>query len=382
MKPLVPPYIERVKPYAPGKPVEELQRELGLEDIIKLASNENPLGTSSKVREAVKKTAARLHIYPDGAAWELKDAICQFHGVQMDEVATGAGSDELLMLAIDTFINPAETPAPQGVVSEYSFSSYPISLLGHGADVVVAPSLPGFQVDIDQMIAACGESTRLLFLANPNNPTGTYVGRAGLEKLLKGVPAHVIVVIDEAYHDYIHAEDYATALKLRDLRERLIITRTFSKCYGLAGLRVGYAISSPEIIDALNRIRKPFNVSLVAQEAAVAALRDREFVAESVRVNDAGRAQYERAFAEMAALGVEWVPSQTNFLLVKLPLAGKEVYDAMLRRGVILRPMDGYGLPNHLRISIGTEAENARCLRELEQVLIKMTEQDKAEIQR
>jgi histidinol-phosphate aminotransferase len=183
------------------------------------------------------------------------------------------------------------------------------------------------------------------------------------------VPEHVVVIVDEAYHDYIQADDYATALDLRDERERLIVTRTFSKCYGLAGLRVGYAISSPEIIDVLNRIRKPFNVSLVAQEAAIAALADRDFVAESVRVNNEGRAQLEAGFASMKNLGVDWIPSQTNFMLVKMPVPGKVVYDAMLRRGVILRPMDGYGLPNYLRISIGTQAENARCLRELADVL-------------
>lgn len=369
MKPLVAPYIEKVKPYAPGKPIEELQRELGLTDIIKLASNENPLGTSEKVREAVRAALGQLHLYPDGAAYRLKEAICRFHGVEMAEVATGAGSDELLMLAIDTFIDPAATPQQEGVVTEYSFSSYPISLLGHGARVVRVPERDGFQVDVDALIAACGPATKMLFLANPNNPTGTYVAGAGLKRLLSEVPEHVIVVVDEAYHDYIRAQDYVSALELRALRERLIITRTLSKVYGLAGLRVGYAVSTPQIIDALNRIRKPFNVSLVAQAAAVAALEDREFVAESVRVNDAGRAQYEQAFAQMKPLGVEWVPSQTNFLLVKLPVAGKAVYEAMLRRGVILRPMDGYGLPNYLRISIGTQAENARCLAGLTEVL-------------
>lgn len=369
MKPLVAPYIMQVKPYVAGKPIEELQRELGIDDIIKLASNENPLGTSEKVREVVRRAAERLHLYPDGAAYELKRAICEFHGVEMAEVATGAGSDELLMLAIDTFIDAGATPPDQGVVAEYSFGSYPISLIGHGAEVVTVPGLDGFQVDVDAMIAACGDATKLLFLANPNNPTGTYVAADDLRRLLAGVPAHVVVVVDEAYHDYIQAKDYLSAMELRGLRERLIVTRTFSKCYGLGGLRVGYAVSSPEVIDVMNRIRKPFNVSLVAQEAAVAALADRAFVAESVRVNNQGRLQYEKAFEAMKHLGIEWVPSQTNFLLVKLPVAARAVYEAMLRRGVILRPMDGYGLPNYLRISIGTQAENERCLRELEDVV-------------
>jgi histidinol-phosphate aminotransferase len=365
MRPLVEPYINDVKTYVPGKPIEELQRELGLSDIIKLASNENPLGTSEKVRDAVRTAAERLHIYPDGAAYNLKQAICKFHGVEMNEVATGAGSDELLMLSIDTFI----TPGDRGVVCQYGFGSYPISLAGHGAEVVSVPVLDGFRPDVQGLVAACDDDTKMLFLANPNNPTGTYVAEDKLCYLLENVPEHVVVVIDEAYHDYIEADDYTTALELRALRDRLIVTRTFSKCYGLAGLRVGYAISTPEIIDCVNRIRKPFNVSLVAQKAAVAALADREFVARSVDVNEKGRAQFEEGFETLATFGVDWIPSQTNFLLAEMPVPGQTIYEAMLRRGVILRPMAGYGLPNYLRISIGTEAENTRCLTQLTDVL-------------
>ncbi|MFP4598425.1 MAG: histidinol-phosphate transaminase [Persicimonas sp.] len=365
MKPLVPDYKKAVKTYVPGKPIEELRRELGIDDIIKLASNENPLGTSEKVREVVREAAERLHIYPDGAAFKLKQAIAEFHGVEIAEIATGAGSDELLMLAIDTFISPGD----KGVVTEYSFGSYPISLVGHGADVVTVPVRDGFLPDAEKLAEACDDDTKMLFLANPNNPTGTYVGEQGLRHLLSEVPEHVVVVIDEAYHDYIQADDYKTALELRDLRERLIVTRTFSKCYGLAGLRVGYAISTPEIIDCINRIRKPFNVNLVAQEAARAALADRDFVARSVEVNENGRAQLEAGLRELARFGVDWTPSQTNFLLVSMPVVGQKIYEAMLRRGVILRPMAGYGLPNHLRISIGTQAQNARCLEELADIL-------------
>ena len=372
MKPLVQPFIDDVKTYVPGKPVEELQRELGITDIIKLASNENPLGTSEKVREVVRKAAERLHIYPDGAAFNLKQAICDFHGVDMAEVATGAGSDELLMLSIDTFISPGD----KGVVCQYGFGSYPISLVGHGAEVEVVPVLDGFKPDVKGLVEACDDDTKMLFLANPNNPTGTYVAEDELRYLLNEVPEQVVVVIDEAYHDYIQADDYKTALELRGLRDRLIVTRTFSKCYGLAGLRVGYAISTPEIIDCVNRIRKPFNVNLVAQEAAIAAIGDRDFVRRSVEVNEAGRAQLEAGFEKLAGFGVDWVPSQTNFLLVEMPVAGREIYDVMLRRGVILRPMAGYGLPNYLRISIGTEPQNARCLTELTDVLEKFSAEE------
>lgn len=372
MKPLVQPFVKDVKPYVPGKPIEELQRELGITDIIKLASNENPLGTSEKVREVVREAAQKLHIYPDGAAYNLKQAICEFHDVDMEEVATGAGSDELLMLSIDTFVSPGEN----GVVSQYGFGSYPISLVGHGAEVRTVPVLDGFTPDVQGMIDACDDDTKMLFLANPNNPTGTYVPEGELRRLLTEVPEHVVVVIDEAYNEYIQADDYASALDLRDLRDRLMITRTFSKCYGLAGLRVGYAISTPEIIGLINRIRKPFNVNLVAQEAAIAALADREFVARSVEVNEAGRAQFEAGFEALAKFGVDWIPSQTNFLLVEMPVDGRTIYDVMLRRGVILRPMAGYGLPKYLRISIGTEAENARCLTELADVLEEVTSQE------
>ncbi len=372
MKSLVPPYLHNVKEYIPGKPIEELQRELGLTDIIKLASNENPLGTSPKVRDVVRNAVERLHIYPDGAAYNLKQAICEFHGVEMSEVATGAGSDELLMLSIDTFMSPGEP----GVLSDYTFISYSISMNAHGAEVVSVPVRDGFEQDVDALIAACGDDTKMLFVANPNNPTGTYLSEAKLRKLLTEVPEDVIVVVDEAYHDYIHAEDYSSALELRDLRERLIVFRTFSKCYGLAALRVGYAISTPEIIGMINRVRKPFNVNLVGQEAAVAALADREFVAHSVDVNDRGKAQFETGLGRLAELGVDWVPSQTNFLLVEMPVAGRTIYEAMLRRGVILRPMNGYGLPQHLRISIGTEDENARCLTELADVLEKLAAEE------
>ncbi|MFW5968288.1 MAG: pyridoxal phosphate-dependent aminotransferase, partial [Persicimonas sp.] len=264
----------------------------------------------------------------------------------------------------------------KGVVTDYSFGSYPISLVGHGAEVVSVPVKEGFVPDGEALAAACDDQTKMLFLANPNNPTGTYLDEAGLRHLLTETPEHVVVVIDEAYHDYIQADDYKTALELRDLRERLIVTRTFSKCYGLAGLRVGYAISRPEIIDLVNRIRKPFNVNLVAQQAARVALADRDFVVRSVEVNEAGRAQLERGFEQMSALGVDWIRSQTNFLLVEMPVAGRRIFEAMLRRGIILRPMDGYGLPDYLRISIGTEEQNARCLEHLSEVLERLTTEE------
>jgi histidinol-phosphate aminotransferase len=219
------------------------------------------------------------------------------------------------------------------------------------------------------MLEAVQPNTRMLFLANPNNPTGTYVSEDQLARLLRELPSDVIPIIDEAYSQYVEADDVSSALEMRELHDNLIVTRTFSKCYGLAGLRAGYAIARPEIVDLVNRVREPFNCNRLAQAAAAAALDDDDFVERSKQLNREGRAQLEAGLDELEPLGVDWIPSQTNFLLVEVPVEGRDVYQAMMRRGVIVRPVDGYGLPHHLRITIGTEAENERCLDALESAL-------------
>ncbi|MEZ4462724.1 MAG: histidinol-phosphate transaminase [bacterium] len=358
MNDLVAKHIQTLKPYQPGKPIEELERELGITNSIKLASNENPLGPSPKAVEAMTALVGQSHIYPDGAAYKLRARIAEKFGAQMNEVVIGNGSNELLTLLVRAFCLPEHN----AVISDYSFVAYRVVLTAAGIPIKSVPVQEGFEQDLPAMAAACDANTRIVFLANPNNPTGTYANREQLAAFIRNVPAHVIVVIDEAYIEYAQAGDYAQALEFRDLRERLVVCRTFSKCYGLAGVRVGYAIGPAEMMDFVNRIREPFNCSLLGQAGALASLDDLEFVRRSVECNETGRRLLEAGLASMADLGVSWVPSQTNFLLVKFPENAMPIYDAMLRRGVIVRPMAPYGLSEYLRITIGTPSEVERCV--------------------
>ncbi|MFU8805770.1 MAG: histidinol-phosphate transaminase [Bradymonadaceae bacterium] len=373
MKSLVDSYIEKLNPYVPGKPVEELERELGITGSIKLASNENPLGPSPKAVEAMMQWASRAHIYPDAAAHNLKAALAEYHQVTPKEIIAGNGSNELLTLAVRTFCCAARD---RGVISDYSFVVYAIIMQAHNIGFTRVPMQAGLVHDLEAMAEAVTPETKIVFVANPNNPTGTYVGREALRTFLRTVPEEVVVVIDEAYHDYVQAEDYSSAEDLRGERERLILCRTFSKCYGLAGVRVGYALASPEMIDMMNRVREPFNCNLLGQNAAVAALGDLEFIERSVRVNEEGRARFEKALLAMADRGVTWTPSQTNFLLVRTPFDGSAVNDGLLRRGVIVRPMAGYGLAKDLRITIGTMEEVDRCVTALDEVLSELEQEE------
>ncbi len=363
---LVGSHIETLKPYVPGKPIEELERELGIDDIIKLASNENPLGPSPKAIEAIEALLSGLHYYPDGAAHDMVRAASSFHNLTPAEVITGNGSDEILTIAVRTFCDYGKDSA---VISKHSFAAYGIRCQSHNLDIRWIPTDEGLKYDLGAMAEAIDETTKIAFIANPNNPTGTYVRAKELRRFLREIPDHVVVLVDEAYHQYVEADDYASALSMRDIHERLIVTRTLSKCYGLAGVRVGYGVSTPEMIDRMNRVREPFNCNSIAQVALPAALGDREFVERSVAVNRRGRAVLEAGLEELAEFGVDWIPSQTNFLLVKMPVAGRKIYDELLKRGVIVRPMDGYGLPDWLRISLAEEEKMKRCLRELREVL-------------
>lgn len=354
MRPVVYDHIEALKPYVAGKPISELKRELGIERVIKLASNENPLGPSPKAIAAIQAAASGLHIYPDASSFELKAVASDFYNVPANELTTGNGSNELLTLIARTFCLPGD----HAVISDVSFIAYRIIMQAEALRWTSVPLLDGFETDIDAMLNAIEPGkTRVVFLANPNNPTGTYVGTSGLERLLKEVPEDIVVVVDEAYTEYVQADDYTSAMTLRHLRERLIITRTMSKAYGLGGLRVGFGIAPPKMIDYINRVREPFNCSMLAQEGGKAALQDTAFIDRTVSANEAGRIYLEAELARLAPLGISWTPSQTNFLLVHTPHEGKAVFDAMLRHGVIVRPMAGYGLPNHLRVTIGTQDE-------------------------
>ena len=366
----VPDHIAAIKPYVPGKSLEELERELGITGAIKLASNENPLGPAPAAVEAMQRAAQRAHLYPDGAAFALKRALAARLGTGLEELAVGNGSNELLTLMVRTFCQPGD----HAVVPTCSFVAYRVILQAAGIPWTDAPLRPGYQPDVDALLEACEPTTRLLFLANPNNPTGTYLGAEGLRRLLEQTPPEVLVVIDEAYDAYVQAEDYVSALEMRDLRERLIVTRTFSKVYGLGGARCGWAVGPAELIDYVNRVREPFNCNALAQAAATAALGDDDFVRRSVELNEAGRQVLEAGLAELEDREVSWTPSQTNFLLVHLgQRQGTRIYDRMLRQGVIVRPMTGYGLEHSVRITIGTEDQCHRCLGALERALVDQT---------
>jgi histidinol-phosphate aminotransferase len=359
MAPLVTPSIESLVPYEGGKPVEELARELGVTDAVKLASNENPLGPSPRALDAARAALANVHRYPDGAAWELRARIARFYDVRIEEIVQGGGSNELLDLAVRAFT----TPEHHIVFAEPSFVVYRIAALAGGVPFTAVP-LVQHTHDLPAMAAAVTPKTRLLFVANPNNPTGTHVGRAAVERLLREVPEEVIVVMDEAYFEYADAADYPDSLKLRALRERLIVMRTFSKAYGLAGMRIGYAIGPAKLVDYMNRVRAPFNVSLPSQAAAVAALDDQPHVAKSRELNAKER---ERLTERLKAMGLTVAPSQANFILADVGRLARPVYDALLRKGVIVRPFAG--LPTSLRVTVGLPRENDRFLTALAEVL-------------
>jgi histidinol-phosphate aminotransferase len=357
--PLVLPSVETLVPYEGGKPIEELARELGVTSAIKLASNENPLGPSPKALEAARARLGEVHLYPDGAAYRLREAIAAHHGIDMGEVIQGNGSNELLDLIVRTFARPEH----HVVFAEPAFVVYRIAALSGGIPFTAVPTRD-LTHDLEAMAAAVRPNTRVLFVANPNNPTGTHVGRNAVERLLREVPPEVVIVMDEAYIEYADAPDFPDSLQLRGLRERLLVTRTFSKIYGLAGLRVGYAVGPARLVDYMNRVRAPFNVSGVAQAAAIAALSDKEHLENSRSHNLRER---ERLTRELTRLGLRVAPSQANFVLADVGRPARPVYDALLRRGVIVRPFAN--LPTSLRITVGTSAENSRFLESLAEVL-------------
>ncbi|HMV16608.1 MAG TPA: histidinol-phosphate transaminase [Rhodocyclaceae bacterium] len=359
---LSPAHIRAISPYQPGKPIAELAREMGLAEssIVKLASNENPLGFGDKARAAMAAALDDLARYPDGNGFELKQALCRRYGVAMDEIVLGNGSNDVLELAARAFLGP-QTSA---IYAQHAFAVYPLATQAVGARGVEVPARH-FGHDLDAMLAAITPDTRVLFIANPNNPTGTFVPGPELEAFLVRVPDHVLVVLDEAYTEYLGEEQRYDAIAWLARFPNLLVCRTFSKAYGLAGLRVGYGLGHPAVIDLLNRVRQPFNVGSVALAAAAAALFDSDFLARSYEVNRAGMAQLTAGFAR---LGLEWIPSAGNFVTFRAG-DGAGVNRRLLRQGVIVRPIAGYGMPEWLRVSIGLEAENARFLEALPQAL-------------
>jgi histidinol-phosphate aminotransferase len=353
-----PSYVRAIAPYQPGKPISELAREMGLaeKNIIKLASNENPLGVSPKARAAIKKAIAGLGRYPDGNAFDLKAALARRYGVPADCIVVGNGSNDLLEMAAAVFLAPGRS----AVYSQHCFAVYPLATQSRGARSIVVPAR-NYGHDLPAMLAAIAADTRLVFIANPNNPTGTFVPGAELESFVARVPREVAVVVDEAYAEYLPRGLRYDSVSWLGKYPNFILTRTFSKVYGLAGLRVGFGLMQAGVADLLNRVRQPFNVNSLALAAATAALGDGKFVAKSTRMNRSGMAVLERRFKR---LGIEYIPSSANFITFRVPRAG-EVYDRLLRRGVIVRPVAGYGMPEHLRVTIGTPKENERFLEAL-----------------
>ncbi len=358
MKPLVTESIEALRPYSAGKPLEELARERGVTSAIKLASNENPLGPSPLALEAISRAATLVHRYPDANAYVLRQRLARHLGVMADEIVFGNGSNELIELVLRTFA----TGEHHVVYAHPSFVVYEMACACQGlASTSVA--LREQTHDLDAMLAAVRPNTRVVFIANPNNPTGTYVSRDALAAFLSALPKEVIAVVDEAYFEYATAPDYPDALSLRDLHERLIVLRTFSKAYGLAGLRIGYAVAPPHLCDYMNRVRAPFNANSLAQAAAVAALDDAAHLERCRRENTQERTRVSQAISE---LGLTVVPSEANFVLVDFGAAAEPWFEELLNLGVVTRPVGP--LPTALRISIGTPEENTRLLRALREV--------------
>ncbi len=357
---LVLPSVAGLAPYQPGKPIEELQRELGIDEPVKLASNENPVGPSPLAIEAIKAALPELNRYPDGASYALVRKIAERHGVAPEQVFPASGSVEVINLLGFLFLRPGLN----SVYSEHSFAIYPLATAAAGGEHKVVKTSDGFAHDLEAMAAAIDANTRIVFLGNPNNPTGTIYRRAEWKRFLERVPEHVVIVADEAYFEFVRDGQYPDSLQDHDDQRLIITLRTFSKIFGLAGIRVGYAVARPDIIQMLHNVRQPFNVTSLAQVAAVAGMDDTAHLARTLQVNAEGMDYLE---AEFKRLGLSFVPSHANFILVEVG-DGRAVYDGLLRKGVIVRPMNGYGYPHHVRISVGLPEENRRLIAALSEV--------------
>ncbi len=365
------PGVKGLHPYQPGKPVDELQREYGVSDVVKLASNENPLGPSPVVLAALQNKLAELARYPDGNGFELKQALAAKHGVDMAQITLGTGSSDPLEFVVRAFVQPSD----EVLFSEHAFAMYPIIAQAASATAVITPAntLPPdkWGHDLDAMRAAVTDRTRVIFIANPNNPTGTWLGGEVLRAFIADIPERVMVVVDEAYFEFasdpaLGAVDYPDATQWLDCFPNLMVTRTFSKAYGLAGLRVGYSLSHPDVANLLNRIRPPFNVNSLALVAACASLNDVGHIRSGVAMNVEQMAYVTTTVKNQ---GLDFIPSVGNFVCIDVGETAAAVYDALLYEGVIVRPVANYGMPRHLRVTLGLPEENARFLTALEKVL-------------
>ncbi|SDK09313.1 histidinol-phosphate aminotransferase [Methylophilus rhizosphaerae] len=359
---LAPANIRAIAPYQGGKPISELAREMGLNeaDIVKLASNENPLGMSPKAQMALEEALAEISRYPDGNSFTLRDAVSKKYAVQAAQIVFGNGSNDILELAARAFL----TAGDEVIYSQHAFAVYPLVTQAAGATGVVVPAIE-FGHDLPGFLQAITPKTKLIFVANPNNPTGTLIAKPVLSHFLQQVPRHIVVVLDEAYDEYLSEADKSEAISWLAEFENLIISRTFSKAYGLAGLRVGFGLMHAALADLMNRVRQPFNVNSLAQVAATVSLQDEDFVARSYAANQAGMAQITQG---LTRLGLSFISSFGNFVSFKVTNAGA-VNQALLKQGVIVRPVANYEMPDYLRVSIGLFSENARFLEVLEKIL-------------
>ena len=358
LRDLVKSHIRSLEPYQPGKPLEELERELGIEGSIKLASNESPLGPSPKAMEALRSAIDGIHRYPDGASFELRAKLAERLGVDPAQLVFGCGADELLELLVKCFLGPGN----EAVFAWPSFAMYPIVVQGMGAKAVQVPLTRDLVHDLPAMAAAVNERTRLVFVCNPNNPTGTSVGREAFDRFVEELPDTTVLAVDEAYVEYVRRRDFPDSLSWVERRPGTFVLRTFSKIYGLAGLRIGYGVGDTELASYLERARHPFNVNRLAEVAALAALDDREHAERSRRNNADGAAWLAR---ELADLGIETWPTDANFLLARV---GADVQERLLREGVIVRPLAGFGMPAHVRVTIGLPEENERLVKALRRI--------------
>jgi len=353
--------ILNVKPYQPGKPIEEVKREIGLKDVIKMASNENPLGPSPKAVASIRKYLCNINRYPEGGCFYLRQAVAKKLKVKPEQLIFGNGSDELIGLVLRAFVNEGD----EVVVASPTFLMYEVSSTAHGAKIKVIP-MRYFKYDLKAIKDAVTKNTKVVFIANPDNPNGTYVAKYELEDFLKGLSSETIVFLDEAYFEFVEEQDYPNGLDYLG-KSNLIVTRTFSKAYGLAGLRVGYGVSSPEIIKYMEAVREPFNVNLLAQMGAIGGLKDKDFVAKSKKTVREGK---KFLYTELKAMGVRYVPSVTNFILIELGPKSGEVTERLLKKGIIIRNMKAWGLENFIRVTVGKEAENKRFIKELKKIIL------------
>ena len=354
--------IKDINPYVPGKPIEELARERGIDNAIKLASNENPRGPSQSVLNAIERATRELSRYPDASAFRLKGLLASRLGIAENQITIGNGSNDVLDLAGRV----ALSPATNGVIDEHCFVVYPLTITGANATKQVVPS-KAWGHDLKAMAKAIDDDTRIVFLANPNNPTGTWFTQNELIEFMESVPSHVWVVLDEAYYEYAcDTPGYPDGVQLTHQYSNLIVTRTFSKVYGLASLRIGYSISNPDFANLMNRLRQPFNANSVALTAAEAALLDEDYVRQTVQLNAEGMSLLESGFSE---LDLEYIPSKGNFVTFRVGSSSGDVYEALLNSGVVVRPVANYGMPEHLRVTVGLAEENERFITTLKSVM-------------